>query len=148
MMVSEIPLFPHSGSVPCRCSYRERVLRQATIARMPNHWCVDGCHLALPPRLWHPLNPEVGDAVRRHTQDICQLTHESMKRRRHQSHGQMVQACKRPYDFRSLSFSLDANKSVVISEFFFLIFEIEYHPETILSPHKMISTIHLLLNLF
>ena len=40
-----------------------RVVRQATIARMPNHRCVDGCHLALPPRLWQPLNPEVGDAV-------------------------------------------------------------------------------------
>ena len=39
------------------------VVRQATIARMPNHRCVDGCHLALPPRLWQPLNPEVGDAV-------------------------------------------------------------------------------------
>ena len=40
-----------------------RVVRQATIARMPNHLCVDGCHLALPPRLWQPLSPEVGDAV-------------------------------------------------------------------------------------
>ena len=35
----------------------------ATIARMPNHGCVDGCHLALPPRLWQPLNPEMGNAV-------------------------------------------------------------------------------------
>ena len=40
-----------------------RVIRQATIARMLHHRCVDGCHLALPPRLWQPLNPEVGDAV-------------------------------------------------------------------------------------
>ena len=43
--------------------FLNRVVRQATIARMPNHRCVDGCHLALPPRLWLPLNPEVGDAV-------------------------------------------------------------------------------------
>ena len=69
MKASEIPLFHRSGSVPCRCSYRERVVRQATIAGMPNNRCVDGCHLALPPRLWHPLKPEVGDEVERHNQD-------------------------------------------------------------------------------
>ena len=56
-------LFPHSGSVPCRCPYKERIIRQTTVARTPNHQFVDGCCPALPPRLWQPRNPEGGEAT-------------------------------------------------------------------------------------
>ena len=93
--------FPHSGSVLCRCPYKERIVCQTTIARTPSHRSVDDCCLALPPRLWQPRNPEGREAtviegsltfphscwvsqlnaVLRHTQDICpnlqrSITHE------------------------------------------------------------------------
>ena len=55
--------FPHSGSVLCRCPYKERIVRQNTIARTPSHRSVDVCCLALPPRLWQPRNPEGGEAT-------------------------------------------------------------------------------------
>ena len=58
-----MPPFPHSGSVPCRCPYKERIVRQTTVARTPNHQFVDGCRPALPPRLWQPRNPEGGEAT-------------------------------------------------------------------------------------
>ena len=58
-----MPPFPHSGSVPCRCPYKERIVRQTTVARTPNHQFVDGCRPALPPRLWHPRSPEGGEAT-------------------------------------------------------------------------------------
>ena len=54
--------FPHSGSVLCRCPYKERIVRQTTIARTPSQRSVDDCCLALPPRLWQPRNPEGGEA--------------------------------------------------------------------------------------
>ena len=56
-------LFPHSGSVLCRCPYKERIVRQTTTARTPSHRSVDDCCLALPPRLWQPHNPEGGEAT-------------------------------------------------------------------------------------
>ena len=55
--------FPHSGSVLCRCPYTERIVRQTTIARTPSHQSVDDCCLALPPRLWQPRYPEMGEAT-------------------------------------------------------------------------------------
>ena len=55
--------FPHSDSVLCRCPYKERIVRQTTIARTPSHRSVDDCCLALPPRLWQPRNPEGGEAT-------------------------------------------------------------------------------------
>ena len=55
--------FPHSGSVLCRCPYKERIVRQTTIARTPSHRSVDGCRLAVPSRLWQPCNPEGGEAT-------------------------------------------------------------------------------------
>ena len=55
--------FPHSGSVLCRCPYKERIVRQITIARTPSHWSVNDCCLALPPRLWQPRNPEDGETT-------------------------------------------------------------------------------------
>ena len=58
-----MPPFPHSGSVPCRCPYKERIVRQTTVARTPNHQFVDGCRPALPPRFWQPRNPEGGEAT-------------------------------------------------------------------------------------
>ena len=58
-----MPPFPHSGSVPCRCPYKERIVRQTTVARTPNHQFVDGCRPALPPRLWQPRYPEGGEAT-------------------------------------------------------------------------------------
>ena len=53
--------FPHSGSVLCRCPYKEMIIHQTTIARTPSHQSVDDCCLALPPRLSH--NPEGGKAT-------------------------------------------------------------------------------------
>ena len=84
-------LFPHLGSVLCRCPYKERIVRQTTTARTPSHQPVDDCCLALPPSLWQPRYPEGGeatviegsltfphwywvsqlDAVLRHTQDFA-----------------------------------------------------------------------------
>ena len=58
-----MPPFLHSGSVPCRCPYKERIIRQTTVARTPNHQFVDGCRPAMPPRLWQPRNPEGGEAT-------------------------------------------------------------------------------------
>ena len=56
-------LFLHLGNVLCRCPYKERIVCQTTIAKTPNHWSVDDCCLALPPRLWQPRNPEGGEAT-------------------------------------------------------------------------------------
>ena len=90
--------FPHSGSVLCRCSYKERIVRQTTIAKTPSHQSVDDCCLALPPRLWQPRYPEGGeaiviagsltfphscwvsqlDAVLRHTQDVINKNREKL----------------------------------------------------------------------
>ena len=39
-------LFPHSGSVLFRCPYKERIVRQITIARTPSHQSVDDCCLS------------------------------------------------------------------------------------------------------
>ena len=58
-----MPPFPHSGSVPCRCPYKERIVRQTTVDRTPNHQFVDGCRPPLPPRLWQPRNSEGGEAT-------------------------------------------------------------------------------------
>ena len=52
-----------SGSVLCRCPSKERIIHQTIIARTPSHQSVDDCCLALPPRLWQPRNPEVGEAT-------------------------------------------------------------------------------------
>ena len=63
-VLADIPTqFSHSGSVLCRCPYKERIVRQTTIARTPSHRSVDDCCLALPPRLWQPRNPEGGEAT-------------------------------------------------------------------------------------
>ena len=56
-------LFLHLGSVLCRCPYKERIVRQNTIARTLSHRSVNDRHLALPPRLWQPRNPEAGEAT-------------------------------------------------------------------------------------
>ena len=55
--------FPHSGSVLCRCPYKERIVRQTTTASTPSHQSVDDLCLALPPRLWQPRYPEGGEAT-------------------------------------------------------------------------------------
>ena len=58
-----MPPFPHSGSEPCRCPYKERIVRQTTVAWTRNHQFVDGCRPSLPPRLWQPRNSEGGEAT-------------------------------------------------------------------------------------
>ena len=55
--------FPHSGTVLCRCPYKERIVRQTTIARTPSHQSIDDWCLALPSRLWQPRNLEGGEAT-------------------------------------------------------------------------------------
>ena len=55
--------FPHSGSVLCRCPYKERIVRQTTIAGTPSHRSVNDCLLSLPPRLWQLRNPEGREAT-------------------------------------------------------------------------------------
>ena len=47
----------------CCCPYKERIVRQTTIARTPNLPSVDDCSLGLPPRLWQPRHPEGGEAI-------------------------------------------------------------------------------------